>query len=115
MNIKPDIAIIFPITKNQEIIFVRQYRHAIGEFVIELPAGRFDVNTESAETAAVRELREETGYFAEKVRKIGTLYHNPSKDTNQIHLFFAENVVKVVNAGSILQLAFIPCLKPRCG
>jgi ADP-ribose pyrophosphatase len=95
VNIKPDIAIIFPITENQEIVFVRQYRHAIGEFVIELPAGRFDVNTENAEMAAIRELREETGYFTQKARKIGMLYDNPSKDTNQIHLFFAENVVKV--------------------
>ena len=95
ISIKPDVAIILPITENQEIIFVRQYRHAIGEFVIELPAGRFDVNTENPESAAVRELREETGYWAENVRKIATLYDKPSKDTNQIHLFLAENVVKV--------------------
>jgi 8-oxo-dGTP pyrophosphatase MutT (NUDIX family) len=95
ISIKPDVAIILPITENQEIIFVRQYRHAIGEFVIELPAGRFDVNTENPESAAVRDLREETGYWAEDVRKIATLYDKPSKDTNQIHLFLAENVVKV--------------------
>ena len=95
VSIKPDIAIILPITANQEIVFVRQYRHAIGEFVIELPAGKFDVNTETAETAAIRELREETGYLARNVRKIATLYDRPSKDTNKIHLFLAENVVKV--------------------
>ncbi|MFO5490947.1 MAG: NUDIX hydrolase [Cuspidothrix sp.] len=95
VSIKPDIAIILPITATQEIVFVRQYRHAIGEFVIELPAGKFDVNTETAETAAIRELREETGYLAQNVRKIATLYDKPSKDTNKIHLFLAENVVKV--------------------
>jgi ADP-ribose pyrophosphatase len=95
VSIKPDIAIILPITANQEIVFVRQYRHAIGEFVIELPAGKFDVNTETAETAAIRELREETGYLARNVGKIATLYDRPSKDTNKIHLFLAENVVKV--------------------
>lgn len=89
------VNIILPITANQEIVFVRQYRHAIGEFVIELPAGKFDVNTETAETAAIRELREETGYLGQNVRKIATLYDKPSKDTNKIHLFLAENVVKV--------------------
>ncbi|MBW4560327.1 MAG: NUDIX hydrolase [Mojavia pulchra JT2-VF2] len=95
VNIKPDVALILPITTNQEIIFVRQYRHAVGEFFIELPAGSFDPHQESAEVAAVRELVEETGYVAQQVKKIATLYDKPSKDTNQIHLFLAENVIKV--------------------
>ncbi|MBD2293653.1 NUDIX hydrolase [Anabaena sphaerica FACHB-251] len=95
VNIKPDIALILPVTNNQEVVFVRQYRHAVGEFFIELPAGRFYPGEESAEAAALRELREETGYVAENLRKIGTLNDNPSKDTNQTHLFLAENVVKV--------------------
>lgn len=95
VNIKPDIALILPITNNQEIVFVRQYRHAVGDFFIELPAGRFNVGEECAEAAAVRELREETGYIAENVHKIASFYDKPSKDTNQIHIFMAENVVKV--------------------
>ncbi|MBK1987586.1 NUDIX hydrolase [Sphaerospermopsis aphanizomenoides BCCUSP55] len=93
--IKPDIAVILPITNNGEVVFVRQYRHAGGEFFIELPAGRFDAEKEDPEAAALRELREETGYVAGSVRKIAVLYDNPSKETNQIHLFLAENVVKV--------------------
>jgi 8-oxo-dGTP pyrophosphatase MutT (NUDIX family) len=93
--IKPDIAVILPVTNNSEVVFVRQYRHAVGEFFIELPAGRFNVEEEDAQTAALRELREETGYVSENVRKIATLHDNPSKETNQIHLFLAENVVKV--------------------
>jgi ADP-ribose pyrophosphatase len=95
VNIKPDIALILPVTNNQEVVFVRQYRHAVGGFFIELPAGRFDAGEEGAETAAFRELREETGYVAENMRKIVTLYDKPGQDTNQIHLFIAEDVVKV--------------------
>ncbi|MEA5618517.1 NUDIX hydrolase [Cronbergia sp. UHCC 0137] len=94
VNIKPDIAFMLPITSSQEIVFVRQYRHAIGEFFIELPAGSFNPEKEKAETAAIRELEEETGYIAENVQKIATFYGAPSKDTNQIHLFLAENVIK---------------------
>ena len=92
--IKPEIALILPITSNREVIFVRQYRHAVGDFFIELPAGNFNPSQETAESAAIRELQEETGYTAQQVKKIGTLYDKPSKDTNQIHLFLAENVIK---------------------
>ncbi|BAZ49274.1 hypothetical protein NIES4103_18860 [Nostoc sp. NIES-4103] len=92
--IKPEVSLILPITSNKEVIFVRQYRHAVGDFFIELPAGSFDPSQESAESAAVRELQEETGYTAHQVKKIATLHDKPSKDTNQIHLFLAEDVVK---------------------
>ena len=92
--IKPDVAMVLPITKNGEIIFVRQYRHAFGDFFIELPAGHFDPTQEAAETAAMRELKEETGYIADNIKKIAVLYDKPGKDTNQIHLFLAENVIK---------------------
>jgi len=92
--LKPDVAIILPITANKEVIFVKQYRHAIGDFFIELPAGSFNPEMESGEVAAARELEEETGYVAEQIKKIGTLYDKPSKDTNQLHLYIAENVVK---------------------
>ncbi|MEO1378612.1 MAG: NUDIX hydrolase, partial [Cyanobacteria bacterium J06635_10] len=92
--IRPDVAIMLPITGDGEVVFVRQYRHAIGDFFIELPAGGFNPEEESGEVAAIRELEEETGYVASVVRKIGTLYDKPSKDTTQLHLFIAENVVK---------------------
>ena len=92
--IKPDVAMVLPITKNGEIICVRQYRHAFGDFFIELPAGHFDSNKEKAEVAAMRELEEEAGYISENIEKIATLYDKPGKDTNRIHLFLVENVIK---------------------
>ncbi len=94
VHLRPDVAIILPITCDREIVFVRQYRHAIGNFFMELPAGGFNPEQESGEVAAVRELEEETGYVASKVKKMATLYDKPSKDTNQLHLFIAENVKK---------------------
>jgi 8-oxo-dGTP pyrophosphatase MutT (NUDIX family) len=95
VNIKPEVAVILPITTNKEIIFVRQYRHAVGEFFTELPAGSFEPAVESPEVAARRELEEETGYTAQNITKIATLYDKPSKDTNKIHLFLAKDVMKV--------------------
>ncbi|RAM52787.1 MAG: NUDIX hydrolase [Hapalosiphonaceae cyanobacterium JJU2] len=94
VHIKPEVAIILAITTNQEVVFVRQYRHAVEDFFIELPAGSFDPNQESAEIAAKRELQEETGYTATEIKKVATLYDRPSKDTNQLHLFLAKDVIK---------------------
>ncbi|MDY7005613.1 MAG: NUDIX hydrolase [Cyanobacteriota bacterium] len=94
VNVRPDIALIFPVTNQQEIVFVRQYRHGVKEVLLELPAGAFNPIEETGEIAAARELTEETGYVAKKLIKLATLYDNPVKDTNSIHLFIAENVIK---------------------
>ncbi|NEP08645.1 MAG: NUDIX hydrolase [Okeania sp. SIO2G4] len=94
VNVRPDIALVFPVTVRQEIVFVRQYRHGVKEVLLELPAGAFNPQAEIPEVAASRELTEETGYVAEKLIKLTTLYDNPVKDTNYIHLFIAENVIQ---------------------
>jgi len=92
VNVRPDIALILPLTENKEIVFVRQYRHGVGKILLELPAGAFDAQQESSFVAAARELEEETGYVADALVEIATLYDNPVKDTNNIHIFLAENV-----------------------
>jgi len=89
--VRPDVALVLAITPNQEIVFVRQYRHGVGEVLLELPAGTFDPNIESPEVAARRELAEETAYSTKHLIKLATLHDNPVKDTNQIHLFLAQN------------------------
>lgn len=94
VNVRPDIAVVFALTPQEEIVFVRQYRHGVGEILLELPAGSFNPETESSESAAARELAEETGYVSEKMLPLATLYDSPVKDTNSIHLFVAKNVVK---------------------
>ena len=95
LTIRPEVALILPITSNQELVFVRQYRHGAGEILLELPAGTFNRDEESPQTAAMRELKEETGYITERVTPVSILYDNPVKDTNKIHLFIAENVIKI--------------------
>lgn len=94
VTIRPEVALILPVTSNQEIIFVRQYRHGAGEILLELPAGTFNPDEESPQAAAIRELQEETGYITDTVISLGILYDNPVKDTNKINLFLAKNVRK---------------------
>lgn len=92
VNVRPDIAVVFPVTPQQEVVFVRQYRHAVEQVLLELPAGSFNPDVEEAQEAATRELQEETGYIADQLILLATLYDNPVKDTNKIHLFLALDV-----------------------
>ena len=90
VNVRPDIVLVLAVTQNQEIVFVRQYRHGVGQILLELPGGSLDSQTENSLTAAARELEEETGYVAEQMVQLATLYDNPVKDTNKIYLILAE-------------------------
>jgi len=56
-------SVTFAITPNDDIVFTRQYKHGIGDFVLELPAGMLEPG-ENAATCARRELEEETGFIA---------------------------------------------------
>jgi len=70
------------------IQFVRQYRHAIGMELLELPAGTLDPG-ESPEACALREIREETGFAAGRLVKLGEFYLAPGYSTEYLYLFLA--------------------------
>ncbi|MBO0349902.1 NUDIX hydrolase [Phormidium pseudopriestleyi FRX01] len=95
INVRPDIALVVPVTTHQEIVFVRQYRHGVGEILLELPAGAFNPENEKAEAAAAREMTEETGYHCPNLIELATLYDNPVKDTNAIHIFLGKDAEKL--------------------
>jgi ADP-ribose pyrophosphatase len=92
VNVRPNIALVFAVTEQQELVCVRQYRHGAGEILLELPGGSFNPAQETGKSAAARELAEETGYVAEEIWELATLYDNPVKDTNSIYLYFAKKV-----------------------
>lgn len=70
------------------VILLRQYRHAVGGVIWEVPAGKLD-GDESPESCARRELREETGVEAEQLHPLTTLCTTPGFTDERIHLFFA--------------------------
>ena len=74
-----------------EILLVRQYRHATGAALWELPAGRSEEGEDPA-AGAIRELREETGFRAESVRPIFTLYSTPGFCDETMHVFYADRL-----------------------
>ena len=73
------------------IVLVRQYRPAIGRELWEVPAGKLD-GDEDPQTAAQRELIEETGYRCTSMRKLWTFYTAPGFCSELLHLFVAEGL-----------------------
>lgn len=86
-----DVAMILSITKKKEIIFVKQYKHGVGEILLELPAGRIG-RDRSAEQAAKDELEEEVGVVAKEFSEIGEVLPSPSKDRTRVHGFLTTDV-----------------------
>lgn len=90
----PDWVNVVAITPERQIVLVRQYRHALGEVLLELPAGCVDSADPSLEAAVRRELLEETGYSADEVIRVGELSPNPATHDNLVHSFLATGCVR---------------------
>ncbi len=79
---------VIPITTDDRVILVEQYRHAIGKVTIEFPGGSVSLK-ESAELAGIRELQEETGYVPDEIRYVGKHRPNPAIQNNFLHTYVA--------------------------
>jgi 8-oxo-dGTP pyrophosphatase MutT (NUDIX family) len=88
---RPDAAIIFPLTKEGEVILVRQFRPPLERMELGLPAGLVEPG-EKSEAAARRELLEETGYAGGEWEPLGSLASSPSLKDNWAYLFLARGV-----------------------
>lgn len=79
---------IIPVTHDGQIVLIKQYRHGSGEVCIEVPGGAIDPGSkEDPKVAALRELKEETGYVPEDLRLVGKHRPNPANQNNYMYTY----------------------------
>lgn len=90
-----DVVLVFATTPEGELLAFKEYRYAVDEYMLNIPAGTFDAETEQPLEAAARELAEETGYIAENMELVTTLHDYPTKCPHTVFVVRAYNVKKV--------------------
>lgn len=84
----PGAAAVVPFLSEDEVLLIRQHRHAAGGRILEVPAGKLD-DGEAPEVCAARELEEEAGQRAGRLEPLGWIFTTPGFTDERIHLFAA--------------------------
>ena len=107
----PGAAAVVAADEHDRVVLIRQYRHAAGGYIWELPAGVLAPD-EPPEACAARELAEETGVVARELRHLGTMLTTPGFCDERIHLFLARGLTDGAHARefdeAISEIARIP-------
>jgi ADP-ribose diphosphatase len=93
----PGASAVVPFLDRENVVMLRQFRHAAGGVIWEVPAGKLDPGEDPAHCAA-RELEEETGYRAGRLAQTGSILTTPGFTDERIHLFCAYDLVAGVAA-----------------
>lgn len=106
--VHPGAVVVLPFLPDERIVLIRTRRYAVGQILIELPAGTLDKN-ENPMNAAGRELLEETGYLAGRVRPIGNFYTSPGILSEKMYAFAAydlEQQSQALEEGEEIELQY---------
>lgn len=102
---------VVALTSETEVVLVRQFRHGISDFTLEIPGGMVD-REENPAGAAARELREETGYAGDQPVPLGVVTPNPAFLNNRCHTYLIENCRRIgeldLDHGEDIEVALRP-------
>jgi len=87
-----DCVAVVVLDEQDNILLVRQFRHPVAGFLLEIPAGGIDSGEEPVDSVC-RELQEEIGFFPRKIDKLGGFYSIPGYGTEYLHCFVATDLV----------------------
>ncbi|MBL9079229.1 MAG: NUDIX hydrolase [Planctomycetes bacterium] len=108
----PDWVNVLPLTDDGRIVMIRQYRHGTERVSLEIPGGLIDPHETDPMAAARRELREETGYDADRLEPLGVMSPNPSMMTNKCHAYLATGCRRVgdlaMDPGEDIEVLTVP-------
>ena len=90
----PHYTAVFAVTKEQKIMVMRCYRHAVGEVTLTMPGGMLEFE-EDPMAGIKRELLEETGYIAHEWQSLGSFLGNSTRGCGTYHLFFARGAHQI--------------------
>ena len=102
---------ILAITKNQEAVLIKQYRHGVQDVLWEIPGGVVEAGEDPLQ-GVQRELLEETGYTASRFIQVGKVYPNPAFQTNTMYCYLALDAEKVtgqnLDDGEDIEVQLVP-------
>ena len=103
-------SVVAPITDDGQVLLVRQFRYAIGDWLLEAPAGKLAPD-EPPEDCARRELEEETGWKAGELVSLGAIWSSPGFTDELLHLFLARDLepgTQALEEGELLTVVKTP-------
>lgn len=103
----PSGVMILALRKDRKIILIKQYRHSVGSYTLELPAGQID-KKESPRKAAIRELYEETGYVCKKINFLGVGAPWIDRAKCNLYLYYGREAVRKEDAKPEKDIKVIP-------
>lgn len=92
----PGAVAVIPVTDDNKILLVEQFRKPLEKSLLEIPAGKLDDN-ENPLAAAVRELEEETGYTTRELSFVTSFYTSPGFADELIHIYITDKLIKLDN------------------
>lgn len=107
----PGAAAIVPFIDKDTVVMVKQYRHAMREYIWEIPAGTLDAPDEDPLECAKRELTEETGYRGDTFHSLGTIAPSPGYSDERLHVYMATGLTPAtqnLEADEVLQVYHLP-------
>lgn len=108
----PDWINVVPVTRDGNVVLIRQFRHGMEETALEIPGGAVEVGEADPMEAARRELLEETGYEAQTLVPLGSVAPNPAIQNNRCSSYLALNAAPAggqqLDAGEDIEVEEVP-------